>query len=297
MNKKIVIIEDDKGVRFFLEEALKDEGYMISSHESYEDAYPDLDAETGLVVMDIRLPGIDGLAAIDDIKIRMNVPILIITAYGTKKNAMEAIERGATDFFVKPIALDELKIVVKRVLHRKELTKEIEQIKKGTVSDAKFHGAIGKSEAMIEVFKTVEKIADKNLSVLITGETGTGKEVIAGLIHRLSKRKGGFVVVNCASIPDNLLESELFGYEKGAFTGALQQKQGRFELADEGTIVLDEIGEMSPYLQAKLLRVIENKEIEVVEMVAVKRVYLYYSSRLEERVVGEIGEVFDELQE
>jgi DNA-binding NtrC family response regulator len=262
MNEKIIIIEVDKGVRFFLEEALKGEGYKVSSYESYENAYLDLDAETGLVVMDIRLPGIDGLAAIDDIKIRMDVPILIITAYGTKKNALEAVERGATDFFVKPIALDELKIVVRRALTKRELTKEIEQKKMKSVTDAEFHGVIGKSEAMRQIFKTVGKIADKNLSVLITGETGTGKEVIAGLIHRLSKRKGGLVVVNCASIPDNLLESELFGYEKGAFTGALQQKQGKFELADEGTIVLDEIGEMSPFLQAKLLRVIENKEIE-----------------------------------
>jgi DNA-binding NtrC family response regulator len=262
MNEKIIIIEDDKGVRFFLEEALKGEGYKVSSYESYEDAYTDIDVGTGLIIMDIRLPGIDGLAAIDDLKIRMNVPILVITAYGTKKNAMEAVERGATDFFVKPIALDELKIVVRRTLTRRELSKEIEQRRKKTFTDSEFHGVIGISEAMKNIFKTVEKIADKNLSVLITGETGTGKEVIAGLIHRLSKRKGSLVVVNCASIPDNLLESELFGYEKGAFTGALQQKQGRFELADEGTLVLDEIGEMSPYLQAKLLRVIENKEIE-----------------------------------
>jgi len=262
MNEKIIIIEDDNGVRFFLEEALKGEGYKVSSYESYEDACLDIDVGTGLVVMDIRLPGIDGLTAIDEIRARINVPILIITAYGTKKNALEAVERGATDFFVKPIALDELKIVVKRALTKRALTKEIQQKKKGGVYDAEFHGVIGTSEAMREIFKTVGKIADKDLSVLITGETGTGKEVIAGLIHGLSKRKGGIVVVNCASIPDNLLESELFGYEKGAFTGALQQKQGRFELADQGTIVLDEIGEMSPYLQAKLLRVIENKEIE-----------------------------------
>lgn len=262
MNEKIIIVEDDNGVRFFLEEALKGEGYNVSSYESYEDAYPNIDVETELVVMDIRLPGVDGLAAVDDIKVRMDVPILIITAYGTKKNALEAIERGAEDFFVKPIALDELKIVVKRALNKRELSRQLGQKKKKAVSDAKFHGVIGKSEVMIDIFKTVEKIADKNLSVLITGETGTGKEVIAGLIHRLSKRTGALFVVNCASIPDNLLESELFGYEKGAFTGAIQQKQGRFELADKGTIVLDEIGEMSSYLQAKLLRVIENKEIE-----------------------------------
>ena len=262
MNEKIIIIEDDSGVRFFLEEALKGEGYRVLSFESFEDAQPSIDIQTGLIIMDIRLPGIDGLTAIDQIKTKVNAPVLIMTAYGTKKNALEAVERGATDFFVKPVALDELKIVVKRTLNKRELSRELEQRKRKTLSDSEFYGVIGKSEPMKEVFRTVAKIADKNISVLITGETGTGKEVIANLIHRLSGRQGSFVVVNCASIPDNLLESELFGYEKGAFTGAAQQKQGKFELADRGTLVLDEIGEMSPYLQAKLLRVIENREIE-----------------------------------
>jgi DNA-binding NtrC family response regulator len=262
MSEKIIIVEDDSGVRFFLEEALKEEGYRIKAFESYEEASSSITKETDLVIMDIKLPGVDGLTAIEDVKKRSDAPILIITAYGTKKNAMDAIQRGATDFFVKPIALDELKIMVKRVLGTQMLKKELEVSKEEELGQSIFHGVVGKSEAMKEIFKNVEKFADKDITVLITGETGAGKEAVGRLIHDLSKRSKDFVVVNCASIPDNLLESELFGYEKGAFTGAVQSKQGRFELANGGTIVLDEIGEMSPYLQAKLLRVIEAKEIE-----------------------------------
>jgi DNA-binding NtrC family response regulator len=262
MSEKIIIVEDDAGVRFFLEEALKEEGYKIRAFESYEDASASIAKDTHLVIMDIKLPGVDGLTAIEDVKKRADVPILIITAYGTKKNAMDAIQRGATDFFVKPIALDELKVMVKRVLGTQKLRKELEISKEEELGQSIFHGVVGKSDAMKEMFKNIEKFADKDITVLITGETGAGKEAAGRLIHDLSKRSKDFVVVNCASIPDNLLESELFGYEKGAFTGAVQSKPGKFELAVGGTIVLDEIGEMSPYLQAKLLRVIETKEIE-----------------------------------
>jgi len=262
MHEKVIIIEDDAGVRFFLEEALKSEGYTPLSFESYEDALPAMSNDTDLIIMDIKLPGIDGLSAIDNIKRAIDVPILIITAYGTKKNAMEAIKKGAADFFIKPIALNELKVVVKRTLGTRKLKKEVASSKEEELKDYIFHGVVGKHESMRDIFRSVERFADKDITVLITGETGAGKEEIAKLIHNLSKRKGKLITVNCASIPDNLLESELFGYEKGAFTGAAQQKQGKFELADGGTIVLDEIGEMSPYLQAKLLRVIETKEIE-----------------------------------
>jgi len=262
MSEKIIIVEDDAGVRFFLEEALKDEGYRIKAFESYEDASSSINKETDLVIMDIKLPGVDGLTAIEDVKKKSDAPILIITAYGTKKNAMDAIQRGATDFFIKPIALDELKVMVKRVLGTRMLKKELEISKEEELVQSIFHGVVGKSEGMKEIFRNIEKFADKDITVLITGETGAGKEAVGRLIHDLSKRSKDFVVVNCASIPDNLLESELFGYEKGAFTGAVQSKQGKFELANGGTIVLDEIGEMSPYLQAKLLRVIEAKEIE-----------------------------------
>ncbi|MBA4416328.1 MAG: hypothetical protein C0392_00230 [Syntrophus sp. (in: bacteria)] len=262
MSEKIVIIEDDGGVRFFLEEALRGEGYRVFSYESYEAFLSKLDRTVDLLIMDINLPGMDGLSAIDDLKKKIIAPILIITAYGTKKNAMEAISKGATDFFVKPIPLDELKIMVRRVLGKKRLIEEIDLLKEEQFTSHSFHGVLGKSEQMKEIFRTVEKIAEKDLTVLITGETGVGKEEIANLIHVLSKRKGDLVVVNCASIPDALLESELFGYEKGAFTGAVQQKLGKMEIADKGTVVLDEIGEMTPSLQAKLLRVVEKKEIE-----------------------------------
>ena len=262
MSEKIIIVEDDRGVRFFLEEALKGEGYSVESFPSYEDATQKIGSDIDLVIMDISLPGMDGLTAIDDLKRQRDIPILIITAYGTKKNALEAIKKGATDFFVKPIPLDDLKVMVRRVLRTRSLKQEVKQLKEKELKDFVFHGVVGSTENMKEIFRNVEKIADSDLTVLITGETGVGKEEIAKLIHNLSKRKGEFVVVNCASIPDNLLESELFGYEKGAFTGAVQQKKGKIEVADSGTVVLDEIGEMSPYLQAKILRVVEKKEIE-----------------------------------
>jgi len=259
---KIVIIEDDVGVRFFLEEALKNEGYSVLSFIAYEDAAGTIDSETDLVIMDISLPGMDGLTATSEIKKSLNVPILIITAYGTKKNALDAIKRGATDFFIKPILLDELKVMVKRVVGTRKLKKEMELLREKELEQYTFHGVIGRSQQMRDIFRDVEKIAASDLTVLITGETGVGKEEVAKLIHTLSPRKGDFVVVNCASIPDSLLESELFGYEKGAFTGAYQQKKGKFEVAHNGTIVLDEIGEMTPYLQAKILRAVEKKEIE-----------------------------------
>lgn len=262
MNENVIIIEDDPGVRFFLEEALKGEKYSVSSFASYEEATNAIDKTTDLVIMDISLPGMDGLSATSDLKQKTDVPIVIITAYGTKKNALEAIKRGATDFFIKPILLDELKVILKRVLGMRRLRKEVEFLKEKEFEGHIFHGVVGRSPQMKDIFRQIEKIADKELTVLVTGETGTGKEVVAKLIHTLSKRRGGFVVVNCASIPDNLLESELFGYDKGAFTGAIQQKQGKFETADKGTLVLDEIGEMTPYLQAKLLRAVETQEVE-----------------------------------
>jgi len=290
MSERIIIIEDDQGVRFFLEEALKGEGYRVNSFESYEDASRSISNSTDLLIMDISLPGLDGLSATTDIKKRYDVPILIITAYGTKKNALEAIKRGAMDFFVKPILLDELKVMLRRVLGTRRLKKEVEQLREKELENHVFHGVVGKSLQMKGIFKEVEKIADKGLSILITGETGAGKEEIAKLVHILSKRKGEFVVVNCASIPDNLLESELFGYERGAFTGAVQQKAGKFEVAHRGTIVLDEIGEMSPSLQAKLLRVVEKQEIEHLGSTKTNKVDIHVISTTNRVLENEIKE-------
>jgi len=290
MSERIIIIEDDNGVRFFLEEALKGEGYRVNSFESYEDAHRTIGNGTDLVIMDISLPGLDGLSATTNIKKKYDVPVLIITAYGTKKNALEAIRRGATDFFVKPILLDELKVMLRRVLGTRRLKKEVEQLREKELENHIFHGVVGKSTQMKGIFKEVEKVADKGLSILITGETGAGKEEIARLIHTLSRRAGEFVVVNCASIPDNLLESELFGYERGAFTGAVQQKAGKFEVAHGGTIVLDEIGEMSPYLQAKLLRAVEKQEIEHLGSTRTKKVDIHVISTTNRILENEIKE-------
>lgn len=261
MSGNVIIIEDDPGVRFFLEEALKDEGYDVKSFDSYEAAVERIDSTLDLILMDISLPGKDGLTATEELR-GYGIPIIVITAYGTKKNALEAIKRGATDFFIKPVPLDDLKVMVRRVISTRGLKKEVDAQREELLDTETYYGVVGKSKVMKDIFKTVEKIAARDLTVLITGETGVGKEEIAKLIHIQSGRKGEFVVVNCASIPDNLLESELFGYEKGAFTGAFQRKQGKIELAHKGTVCLDEIGEMSPYLQAKLLRVVENREFE-----------------------------------
>lgn len=262
MQKKIMIIEDDKGIGFFLKEALGEEGYNISVFESVEDAIPALSRDTDLIILDIKLPGMDGLTAIDLIKRITDIPVIISTAYGTRKNAQEAMKKGADDFFVKPVPLEELKVVVSRTIKRYEIKREIEIQKAKKYEDQQFKGVVGVSPKMKEIFRVVKRIADKDITLMITGETGVGKEVIASLIHELSGRKGAFVAVNCASIPDTLLESELFGYEKGAFTGATKDKLGKIEVANNGTLLLDEIGEMSVYLQAKMLRFVEQKEIE-----------------------------------
>ncbi len=161
----------------------------------------------------------DGLTAIDLIKRITDIPVIISTAYGTRKNAQEAMKKGADDFFVKPVPLEELKVVVSRTIKRYEIKREIEIQKAKKYEDQQFKGVVGVSPKMKEIFRVVKRIADKDITLMITGETGVGKEVIASLIHELSGRKGAFVAVNCASIPDTLLESELFGYEKGAFTG------------------------------------------------------------------------------
>ncbi|MCS7280756.1 MAG: sigma-54 dependent transcriptional regulator [Desulfobacterota bacterium] len=260
--KEIILIEDDSGVRFFIEEALRREGHRVLSFESYEKASSSIKEDTDLVLIDIKLPGIDGLSAIEEIKRFTDAPIIVITAYGTKKNAMLAIEKGAIDFFVKPISLEELKVVVKRALAKREIEKEAKLKKKEWHDATTYHGIVVKSEMMKEVIRLAERVAETDVPVLITGETGVGKEVVARLIHKLSNRKGEFVPVNCASIPETLLESELFGFEKGAFTGAVREKKGKFELAEKGTLFLDEIGEMGPNLQAKILRVVETKELE-----------------------------------
>ena len=208
-----------------------------------------------LVLMDIRMQEMSGIDALKIIKAkRPELPILLMTAYGTVKSAVEALKLGAIDYLTKPLDIQELKIAVKNA---------VKNVKTEEVSDKDFPEIIGRSKKIKEILETVLRISPTDATVLISGESGTGKELIANSIHQKSKRHDGpFIKVNCAALTETLLESELFGHEKGAFTGAISKKEGRFELADKGTIFLDEIGDMSPATQAKVLRVLQEREFE-----------------------------------
>lgn len=267
MPDRILIVEDDEGMRFFLREALRREGLEVEEAPDAETALEKLNrSEFDLVILDVKLPGMSGIEAIPRIKeIDPDAVIIIITAYGTKELALEAIKNGAYDYFSKPFELDEMNVVVKRALEKRHLQRELRELRERLIGRGSFGELIGASEAMQEVYGMIEKVAPTDATVLILGESGTGKEVVADEIHRRSPRAGGpMVKINCAAIPETLIESELFGHEKGAFTGATSGKPGKFELADGGTIFLDEVAELSQAAQAKLLRVLEGKEFEKV---------------------------------
>ncbi len=265
MSGKILVIDDDPDMRFFLEKALKklqtdcalagsvSEGEKILSEDTWD-----------IVLLDYKLPDGNGVAFVPVIKrLQPNAVIVIMTAFGSRELAMQAIRAGAYDYFTKPFKLEEMEIVIRRAMERARLLREIEQLRQERESEVKWENIIGISPPMREVYRILKRIEDTDITVLITGESGTGKELIAEAIHRHSPRRDKpFIKLNCVAIPEGLLESELFGYEKGAFTGAHRRKEGKFELADGGTIFLDEIGDMSPATQAKILRVIQDKVIE-----------------------------------
>ncbi|MGH7399380.1 MAG: sigma-54-dependent transcriptional regulator, partial [Candidatus Rokuibacteriota bacterium] len=215
-----------------------------------------------LILLDVRLPDMDGLDTIPRCReLAPDTPIIVMTAHGTRQTAMDALTRGAYDFFTKPLKMDEFQVVVSRALDRRRLQKQVKALRDSQPGGVE--GLIGQSEALKRVVDMAHRAAPTDLTVLILGESGTGKEVLARAIHRLSPRKDGpFVPVNCAAIPEGLLESELFGHERGAFTGAVRARPGRFELAKEGTLFLDEIGDMPLPMQAKILRVLQEREFE-----------------------------------
>jgi DNA-binding NtrC family response regulator len=216
-----------------------------------------------LVLTDLRMPGADGMSVLEAALEKNPAPgCIVFTAYGSIENAVAAVKAGAFDFVTKPVNLDKLEIVIERALESRQLKQENKQLKKKLGGDVDLSGIVAKSVAMREVMDTVKQIAPGRSTILLTGESGTGKEVIARAIHKLSERDGQFIPVHCAALPSNLLESELFGHEKGSFTGAIEQKKGRFELADGGTLFLDEIGEIEPQIQVKLLRVLETRTFE-----------------------------------
>jgi len=263
MPERILIAEDDEDLAFVLREALIRKDYEV---EVAPTAGRMLDTlKTGswdLILLDVRLPDMDGLDAIPKCRdVGPDTPIIVMTAHGTREVATEAITRGAYDFFTKPLKMTEFQVVVARALERRRLQLQIKALQ--AAQGTGFEELVGKSESLKRVVEMAQRAAPADVTVLIEGESGTGKEVLARAIHRLSIRKDGPIIpVNCAAIPEGLLESELFGHERGAFTGAVRAKPGRFELAREGTIFLDEIGDMPLAMQVKILRALQEREIE-----------------------------------
>ena len=272
---RLLIVDDDAEVRYFLREALRRDGFAVDEAESTSEAIRKAgQGGYDLVLLDHRLPDAEGITIVGELRrLQPDALVLMMTAYGTRGTALEAIRRGAYDFLTKPVKLDDLRVVLARALERRNLTMEVRSLRGRLPGRSPFDKLLGDSPAMREVFQMLEKVLDSDTTVLVLGESGTGKELVAEAIHEHGARsKGPFVKLNCVAIPDTLLESELFGHEKGAFTGAHQRKVGKFELADGGTILLDEIGDMGLDTQAKILRVLQEREFERVGGVETVRV-------------------------
>jgi len=264
MSETILIIDDEKNLRNTLAEILHARGYATLEAGNGAEAIELLrDALPGLILTDWKMPGVGGEEVLRYVRNNQrlaSVPVIVITAFGSSHSAIEAVRLGAYDFVTKPFDLEEIALTARRALAHASLDRELTQLRAQAVNGNALGAGrlIGSSGAMMEVFKMVGRVAETDSTVLICGESGTGKELVAEAIHNYSQRKGNpFVVVNCAAIPEQLLESELFGHERGAFTGAVARKAGRFEVANTGTVFLDEIGELPPNLQVKLLRVLQ----------------------------------------
>jgi DNA-binding NtrC family response regulator len=261
--QRILIIDDEEVMRDTLSDWLGKEGYRIETAITSEEALEKIEEkEYNIVIVDLKLPGMDGIQFLEELKKRKKeIPTVMITAYASIETAVLSMKKGAYDYLAKPFNLEELSLIVKKIVERQALIAENILLRKKLKEKYSYKNIIGRSIKMKRVFELVENVADINSTILIQGESGTGKEVIAQAIHeRGTRRNGPFVSVNCAAIPENLLESELFGHEKGAFTGAINSKKGRFELADRGTLFLDEIAEMNLNIQVDLLRVLQSRE-------------------------------------
>lgn len=260
----ILIIEDKKSMADMLTKNFQSEGFSVKTAYNVKDGVALLSSDLSAVITDLKLPDGDGMEIVKTIKEGFPfIPVIVMTAYGSIETAVKAVKEGAYDFITKPFDPDHLLLIIKRAIGERSIEKENIILKKEFSKFLKMPDMIGVSRAWNEIMEKVKKVAPLKTTVLILGESGTGKELIARAIHHLSQRaKEPFVAVNCAAIPKDLIENEIFGHEKGAFTGAGETKIGRFELADKGTIFLDEIGDMEMPLQSKLLRVLQENEFE-----------------------------------
>lgn len=264
MAMKILIIDDDASFRRILEYNLQEEGYEVLIASSGEEGLVIFDKQSPhLVITDMKMNGISGIDVLSAIKKQSpDTLVIIITAFGAVDKAVEAMKLGAYDYITKPVNRDELRLMVRKALDLTSLSQENKDLKKRIENREEFKHMVGTSDAMAEVFSLVSKVADTEATILITGESGTGKELVARAIHEQSSRRNlPFIAINCAAIPGELLESELFGHIKGSFTGAIKDQQGKFQQADGGTIFLDEVCDLPLVMQPKLLRVLQEKEV------------------------------------
>jgi DNA-binding NtrC family response regulator len=265
---RILVVDDDRSSREILGRILASEGHRVTTLEDGREAIALLDHgdPPDLVVSDIRMAEVDGLQVIDAFRQRApDTPVILVTAFGNIDGALEAIRRGAADYISKPYDVDAIKLVVARSLKQRELALENRHLRRDLRDKYRLENVVGRSEAMLQVYKTAARVASTDATVLIQGESGTGKELVARAIHASSPRAGGpFVAVDCGAIAEGVLESELFGHARGAFTGAQAMRRGLFEEADHGTLFLDEIGSVGPSLQARLLRVLQEGTVRPV---------------------------------
>jgi DNA-binding NtrC family response regulator len=262
---QLLVVEDDSAMREFVHESLADEGFRVDVAPGGRAGIERVRAGgIDLVITDVKMPDMDGLDMLSEIRALNDAPphVIVVTAFGSIETAKRAIKLGAHDYITKPFEIDDLLVAVEKALEERTLRREVARLRKEVARPYRFENIIGKSPPMQDVFALIRRLSASAVNVLITGESGTGKELVARALHFNSPRaKKVFVPVNCAAIPDTLLESELFGYKRGAFTDARQDRQGMFIEADGGTIFLDEIGDLTPALQAKLLRVLQEKEV------------------------------------
>jgi two-component system NtrC family response regulator len=266
--ERLLIVDDEEAILKQLRWAFKNEYDIITASSADEAVSAVRRHSPPVMILDLSLTDdtseLEGFEVLENaLSIDPRIKVVMVTGHDDRENALKSISTGAVDFYAKPVDIDELRVILRRAFHISSLEEEIERLKEGYAPGHEFEGIIGMSEPMLGIFEAVRRIAPTGVSVLITGESGTGKELIARAIHSKSSRGGGpFVPINCGAIPENLLESELFGHEKGSFTGANATKAGKFELAGGGTLFLDEIGELPPALQVKLLRFLQDQVVE-----------------------------------